>query len=161
MPENVLAAVGEKSERLLHAATDNADLCRFFMALASKVALTAAERGLSLDGIRIGAVSMTGTRIIARVTFSNLAIARTTPDVPEADSLLEFIGKEARGLYLLIKKNPDFLVWLQGVIEKMEAHARHKGRKFSEVTFGETKKAGDCAPAFMDADDNVVLDMDP
>lgn len=152
MPDkDILSAVGEQSERVLHKATESIEICQRFMALVSLCALESNRRGNSVGGVRIGNVSMSGDRMIAKVTFSKIIIPRVPEAAPNSSTLVEFLHREARGLWLFIQKNPDLVRFLEQVIEKVDSYCRYKGKKFEEVTFSN---------AFMDSEDNIVLEIE-
>jgi len=162
MPDlDVHAAIGQGSERLLHKVTENADLSAKIMGIVSLIALTAQERGKNLEGINIGPVTMTETRMRAHVTFSDFIVKRRIPEIPEVNSFMHFLKAEAEGLYLMIAKNPDIILWMRATVERMEQYASFKGKKFSELTFGNSKQPGDPAAVFMDPEDHIVMELDP
>jgi len=147
---NVESAIGEKSEKVLHKATENIDLCQRFMALVSLCALECNKRGASMSGVQIGNVLMTGNRMVAKITFSKLIVPRTPEAYPNSSILVEFLHREAEGLWLFIRNNPCFIRFLEQVLEKMDTFCRDKGGKFEEVSF---------VNAFMDNEDNIVLEI--
>ena len=148
---DVFNAVGSQSERVLHKATESEELCKKFMALVSLLALECQGRGKNLSGLRMGAVVMSGKLIIAKVTFSDLIIPQSPEPALSATGLLDFMQKEAHGLWLFVHQNPCLVTWLQQVVEKLDAYCRDKGKQFHEVEF---------AQAFMDREDNVVLEIE-
>jgi hypothetical protein len=148
MSQDVLSAIGSKSDELLDQAMQNIELCQRFMAFVSLCALEAHRRGTGFDGIRVGNVEMTENRMRAHVSFTRLIVPRPMPSVPEASTFKEFLAKEAYGLWLMILKNPDFMTYLGQVCSKMRAYCSHKGLKFSELKFSD---------GFMDREDNIVL----
>lgn len=152
--QNVLSAVGEQSERILHKATENIELCQRFMALVSLLALECNQRGANMNGgLQMGAVLMTGNRMVSKVSFSKLSLSLTTTVVPQnVSSLLDLMMQEARGLWLFVCKNPCLVEYLKQIVEKMDAYSRDKGKAFNEIDFEN---------AFMDREDNVVLEIAP
>lgn len=162
MPDlDALAAIGQGSERLLHKVTENVELCKAAMGLIALMALEADRRGADLGGVTIGHVEMSGLRMKAKVKFSRTPIRRPVPAIPSVNSFMHFLKAEAEGLYLFIAQNPDVLTWLEAIVTRMEAHARFKSVDFGAITFNETRKAGDASAAFLDKEDNLVLEMDP
>lgn len=152
MPDkDVLAAVGGASEELLNKATDNLDICQRFMALVSLCALEANKRGCSMGGVRIGSIVMNGDRLVAKVTFSKLEIPRTITLANNAAKLVDFLHGEAEGLWMFIQKNPCFITFLEQLVTIMAAYCKDKGLDFGEVSFSH---------AFMDSEDNIVLEID-
>lgn len=148
--QDVHTAIGEISERVLHRATENLDLCQRFMALVSLLALECNERGANMSGLQMGNVVMSGNRLIAKVTFSKLIVSRSPEAAPSATGLIDFMHKEAKGLWLFVNKNPCLVTYLQQMVEKMDTYCRDKSKEFNEVEF---------AQAFMDKEDNVVLEI--
>lgn len=162
MPDqDVLGAIGEKSEVLLHKVTENAELCQAVMGIVSLLALTANERGCDLGGVVVGRVRMLGLAMVAPVKFNRSAVRRQAEAIACANSFMHFLKAEAHGLYLFIAKNPDILVWLRDVVEKMEAHASAKGIAFSDITFGNVVRPRKEASVIIDKEDNIVMEMDP
>jgi len=151
MNQDVMGAIGEKSEGLLDQAMQNVELCQRFMAFVSLCALEAHRRGTGFDGIRVGNVEMTENRMLARVSFTRIIIPRPMPSIPEAATFKEFLVKEAHGLWLMVRKNPDFLTYLGQVCAKMRAYCGHKGKAFGDIKF---------ADGFMDKEDNIVLTIE-
>ena len=96
--KDVLAAVGGASENLLNKATDNLDICQRFMAMVSLCALEANKRGASMGGVQIGPIVVSGTRLVAKVTFSKLIVPRTITLANNAARLVDFLHGEAEGL---------------------------------------------------------------
>lgn len=148
---DVLNAVGSQSERVLHKATESEELCKKFMALVSLLALECHQRGKNMSGLRMGAVVMSGNRLIAKVLFSDLIVPQSPESCLSASGLLDFMRKEAHGLWLFVQQNPCLITWLQHMIEKLDAYCRDKGKQFHEVEFSQ---------AFMDREDNVVLEIE-
>lgn len=162
MPDrDVASAIGEQSEQLLHRLTENADLCQMVMGLLSQVALIAHERRMNLSGVRVGPVTMRGRRLAAKVTFSRKHIHREAPEIQQVNSFMHFLKSEAEGLYLFVAKNPDFLYWMRQLIQKMEAYAKDTNRRFQDLTIGNFLVPGREAPAFVDQDDHMVVELDP
>ena len=150
--KDVLAAVGGASEELLHAATDNLDICQRFMALVALCALEANKRGCSMGGVRVGSIVMNGpNRLVAKVTFSKLVIPRNITLANQAARLVDFLHGEAEGLWLFIQQNPDFITYLQQLVEIVARYSRDKSLDYGEVSFSH---------AFMDNEDNIVLEID-
>ena len=150
--KDVLAAVGGASEELLHAATDNLDICQRFMALVALCALEANKRGCSMGGVRVGSIVMNGpNRLVAKVTFSRLVIPRTITLANQAAKLVDFLHGEAEGLWLFIQKNPDFIKYLEQLVTIMTGYCKDKGLDYGEASFSH---------AFMDNEDNIVLEID-
>lgn len=162
MPDlDVNAAIGQGSERLLHKVTENVQLCSNIMGIVSLIALTAQERGKNLAGIQIGPVTMTERRMSAKVTYSDFVLKKSIPSIPSVNSFMHFLKAEAEGLYLMIARNPDILIWIRDIVERMDAYAKHKGKKFEDLTFGDKREPGDAAAVFMDREDVIVMELDP
>lgn len=151
--KDVLSAIGETSENVLHKATENMELCQTFMALVSLCALECNKRGCNMGGLQMGNVLMSGNRMIAKVTFSKLVIpgARIPEAYPNASRLVDFLHQEAHGLWLFLRKNPCLVKFLEQVSEKMDTYCKDKGKKFEEVKF---------AKAFMSKEDDIVIEID-
>ena len=145
-------AIGESSNRLLRHVMDNHELCQRFMGFVALCGLECEKRGVPMDGIQIGPVHMGGRKMTAKVTFSRISIMRSAPpDTKSADSFLEFLGKETQGLYLLIRKNPDFIKYLQTVVEEMDGFAKWHKKEFSALKFEN---------GYMDKEDNIILELE-
>ena len=153
MPDkSTLEAIGESSEKLLHKAMENVELCQRFMAFVSLCALTCEQRGTPLDGVRVGAVTMSERKMVAKVTFSRLSLVHSAPpETKAANSFLEFTRKEAEGIYLMIRKNPDFVRYLESMVEHMESYSKWKLKKFSSLKFQD---------GYMDKNDNIVMKIE-
>ena len=153
MPEkDVLAAVDGASEELLHKATENLDICQRYMALVALCALEANRRGCSMGGVRVGSIVMNGPdRLVARVTFSKLVIPRSITLANQASRLVDFLHGEAEGLWMFIQQNPDFITYLQQLVDIVSRYSRDKSLDYGEVSFSH---------AFMDKDDNIVLEIE-
>ena len=149
--KDVLAAVGGASEELLHKATDNLDICQRFMALVAMCALEANKRGASMGGVQIGSIVMNGRHLVAKVTFSKLIIPRSITLANQASRLVDFLHGEAEGLWLFIQKNPDFIKFLEQLVNIMATYCTDKGLDYGEVSFSH---------AFMDSEDNIVLEIE-
>jgi len=150
MPDNDAAsALGTSSTRLLDKVIENRDLTNAFIAMLWQIANTASARGARMDGISIDPVTMTENRIRAHVSFSSLSLPSRFISV-SARNLADYVGKENVELSIFIRANPDIPAMLQGVVEKMDAYARDKGREFSSLQF---------SSGFMDQDDNFVLEI--
>ena len=151
MPLNdASTALGQKSTRLLDRVAQNKDLTCAFQAMLWILANTAAERGAKMDGIQIGEVTMTENRIRAHVTFHSVSIASQRYIRPDGADLASHIGQENQDLFVFIKANPDIPAMLLGIVERMDAYARDKGRDFSGLQF---------SAGFMDRDDNFILEI--
>jgi hypothetical protein len=94
---------------------------------------------------------MSGNRMIAKVAFSKLIVSRSQEMAPGASSLVQFLRREAEGLWLFIRKNPCLVKYLQQIIERMDAYSRDKGKPFHEISFSN---------GFMDKTDNIVLEIE-
>ena len=152
MPDkDVLAAVAGASESLLHKATDNLDICQRFMALVALCAIEANGRGCSMGGVQVGNIVMNGHRLVAKVTFSRLEIPRSITLANGAARLVDFLHGEAEGLWLFIQKNPDFIKYLGQLVTIVDLYCKDKGLDYGEVSFSH---------AFMDKEDNIVLEID-
>ena len=150
--KDVLAAVGGASEELLHAATENLDICQRYMALVALCALEANKRGASMGGVRVGSIVMNGPdRLVAKVTFSKLVIPRSITLANQASRLVDFLHGEAEGLWMFIQQNPDFITYLQQLVDIVSRYSRYKSLDYGEVSFSH---------AFMDKEDNIVLEID-
>lgn len=159
--ENVADAIGKGSEALLVRVTDNLQLCQFVMGIVSMLAITAEERGCDLGGVTVGPLTMSGLRMKAKVRFAKMPVRRASPAIPQVNDFMHFLKAEAQGLYFFIARNPDILVWLASVVEKMERHAAFKQVAFSALTFGDTKKPGDSAAVCLSKDDEIIMELDP
>ena len=136
MPDlDVASALGQESTRLFDQVRKNRDLCNNFMSVLWCLANTAAERGARMDGIEIGEVTITENRIRFMVNFHPLALGSTRYISVQAKSIADHIGLENRELAVFIRNNPSIPVMLEGIVQKMDAYARDKGKKFSEVEF--------------------------
>jgi hypothetical protein len=145
-------AIGQSSERLLHHVMDNQELCQRFMGFVALCGLECEKRAVPMDGIQIGPVHMGGNKMTAKVSFSQLSLMRSAPpETKAADSFLAFLGKEAEGLYLLIRKNPDFIKYLQSIVEEMDGFAKWHRKEFESLKF---------ANGYMDKEDNIVLEIE-
>jgi len=151
MPESdVLSALGGSSTTLLAKVASNRDLANAFIAMLWVIANTASARGARMDGIRIAAVTMTENRIRAHVGFHSIALAPARYITAQAQNLADHIGQENHDLHVFIRANPDIPAMLEGIVEKMDAYARDKGRRFEELAFSN---------GFMDDEDNFVLEI--
>ena len=149
--KDVLAAIGEQSENVLHKATENMELCQRFMALVSLCALESNKRGCSMGGLRMGNVVMGGNRMTAKVSFSKIIVPRVPEAYPNSSTLVDFLHHEAHGLWLFLQRNPCLVKFLEQVIEKMDTYCRDKSKKFEEIEFSN---------AFMSKEDDIVLEID-
>ena len=151
MPDRtVAAALGDSSGRLLEAAKGNRDLCNAFVAMLWIVANRAAELGARMDGVRCGEVTMTDNRIKFHVSFHGLALPGNRHIDVQARDMAEHIGKEQAELDIFIRANDTIPSVLMGVVEKIDAYARDKGKRFGEIVF---------ASGFMSEDDDLVLEL--
>jgi len=150
--KDVLAAVGEQSENVLNKATMNVELCQTYMALVSLCALECNRRGCNMGGLQMGNVLMTGNRMVAKVTFSKLIIpgSRIPEASPNSSRLVDFLHREAHGLWMFLQKNPCLIKFLEQVVERMDTYCRDKGKKFEEINFSK---------AFMSKEDDIVLEI--
>ena len=146
------SALGAQSTRLLDRVVQNKDLANTWMAMLAAIANTAAERGAKMDGIEIGEVTMTENRIRAHVSFSSISLISRRYISPAGADLAEYIGKENADLWTFIRANPSIPEMLVGIVNKMDAYCRDKGRDFHDLQFG---------PCIMDNDDNFMLPIIP
>lgn len=150
MPDqDTVSALGQESTRLLDKVRTNRDLANAFKAMLWIIANTATERGARMDGIKIDPVNMTENRIRAHVNFYSVSLPQRHITVA-AQSLADHIAREEYELSVFIAANPDIPEMLAGIVEKMDAYARDKGREFSGLQFHN---------GFMDKEDNFVLEI--
>ena len=153
MPDrDASTALGAESTRMLDRVVQNKDLANTFMAMLASIANTAAERGARMDGIEIGEVTMTENRIRAHVGFHSVSLATRKYISPAGADLASYIGKENADLWTFIRANPDIPAMLVGIVEKMDAYCRDKGRDFHDLQFG---------PCILDNEDNFMLPIIP
>lgn len=152
MPDkDVLAAVGGKSEELLHRATDNLEICQQFMAFVSLCAIEANKRGSSLGGTTVSSIIMNGHTLRAKVRFSRIVVPRTIMLAPNTKRLVDFLHTEAEGLYIFIQHNTTFVTFLDQLVSIIDTYARDKSLEYSEIKFAKT---------FMDNEDNVIMEIE-
>ena len=145
-------AIGASSEKLLNRVQDNIELCQRFMGFVALCGMECEKRGVPMDGIQISAMTMRGRTMRAKVKFSKLSLQRSAvPETKAAKDFVSFLAKEAQGLYLLIRKNPDFITYLHSLVEEMEGYCKWHHKQFGDLKF---------ASGFMDENDYIVMEIE-
>lgn len=154
MPDqDLLAALGESSDRLARKAMESVEICQVYAAAMGVLEDTGMEKGAR--AITVSKAEMTNKRIIAHVTFIRLELPARTAAAPEAaGSFLAWARKDAYRLYHFMRANPTTILYLEDLVRLVDAHARHKGIPFEEVKFAEVP-----AP-FLDKDGYLVIEIE-
>jgi hypothetical protein len=153
MPDlDASSAIGQDSTRLLDKVRQNKDLCNNFISILWCLANTATARGARMDRMRIGEITMTENRIRFKVEFRPLILGTSRYISVQASGIAQHIGAENIELSIMIRSNPDIPIMLEGIVEKMDAYGRDKGKRFEEIQF--------IKGYFVETEDCFILEID-